>query len=144
VSLAEITALLEAWRTAQRSLADKGPDVTERTVLQASVDDARERYLDAVREHAARHGYAWGQRSIHADIEELQEAEDQRAISDPGTPQHDLASENHRRCSDRIIGQLYDDHARSHETQSALRRLMGLPDDATEREESVPGRAGLD
>jgi hypothetical protein len=144
VSLAEITALLEAWRTAQRSLADKGPNVVERTVLQARVDDARERYLDVVREHAASHGYAWGQRSIHADIEELQEAEDQRATSDPGTPQHDLASENHRRCSDRIIGQLYDDHARSQETQSALRRLMGLPDDAAERELAVRGRAGLD
>jgi hypothetical protein len=141
VSLAEVRQFHEAWRIAERSLVERGRATPNGAGRQEIVDVARETYLDVVRKQVASHGYAWGQRSIHADIEELQEADRRRSSCDPGTPEHDEAVLEHRRRNYRIFAQLHDDHARSEETRQALRRLMGLPDEANGLERAAEERS---
>jgi hypothetical protein len=60
MSLSEIQLLLDDWRAAERALEGYDPDGAEFTARDEIVRDAREEFLETVRERAGRYRYASG------------------------------------------------------------------------------------
>ena len=130
MSLSEIQLLLDDWRAAERALEGYDPDGAEFAARDEVVRDAREEYLETVRERAGRYRYASGSRTIQADIQDLGEAEERRASSDRHSPEYRQAVLDVHDRNDRIVIQILEDHANADETGVPFRRLSGLPRDA--------------
>lgn len=126
MALSEIQLLLDEWRAAERALEGYDPDGAEFTARDEVVRDAREEYLESVRERAGRYRYAAGSRTIQADIQDLDEAEERRATSHRSSPEYRQASLDVRDRNDRIVIQILEDHAHAAETGVPWRRLTGL------------------
>lgn len=130
MSLSEIQLLLDDWRAAEHALEGYDPDGAEFTARDEVVRDAREEYLETVRERAGRHTYASGSRTIQADIQDLGEAEERLASSHRRSPEYRQAALDVHDRNDRIVIQILADHANADETGVPVRRLRGLPRDA--------------
>jgi hypothetical protein len=126
VALSEIQLLLDDWRAAERALEGYDPDGAEFTARDEVVRDAREEYLETVRERAGRYRYASGSRTIQADIRDLDEAEERRASSPRSTPEYRQAAMDVRDRNDRIVIQILKDTAHADETGVPWRRLTSL------------------
>jgi hypothetical protein len=127
MSLSEIRLLLDAWREAEHAMEGYDPDGAEFTARDEVARDAREEYLEIVRERTGRHRYASGFRTIQADIQELGEAEERRASSDRHSPEYRQAALDVRDRNDRIVIQILDD-AHANEGDIPF-RAVGLPRD---------------
>jgi hypothetical protein len=123
MSLSEIQLLLGAWREAERAREGYDPDGAEFTARDEIARDAREEYLEIVRERAGRHRYAAGFRTIQADIQELDEAEERRASSDRHSPEYRQAALDVHDRNDRIVIQIRADDADADEAGIPFDRL---------------------
>ena len=109
MSPARIKELLEGWREAERH-RDDGPQSGGAYIeANEAVERARRAYLEAVTARATEYGYAGGQRTVHADIEHMREAEDRRMAAEPSSPDyHDAAKDVQDRAL-RILTQVIED-----------------------------------
>jgi hypothetical protein len=131
MSLSHVHELYTVWRAAALTQATFNPDGTEWAHRDEALKSTLDEYLAAVREHAARHSYAYGARTVQTDIEYLREAEVRRAGAERGSREYQQAAKDVLARHGRIIIQLIEDQDHADETRAAALRQMAPAPQAT-------------